>query len=97
MLTGNVFEIGHGTNRSGGRQRTFVIIRCVHGTEDAPKEYLSQHDDYDRLEMSQRAEVIDTAIRDHRENLQREHGVRCDCTVPDDFRVNGQYLAGGYS
>lgn len=97
MLTGNTFEIGHLVNRSGGRERVYVILRCVHGDEDAPKEYLTEHYEYDRLSISQRGEVIDEAIRKHRSNLLVEHGVRCDCKTPAGFTVGGQYRAEGVS
>jgi len=97
LLTGNTFEVGHMTNRTGGRERVYVVIRCVHGTEDAPQEYISEHSDYDRLDMALRGEVIDTAIGEHRQALREEHSVECDCRMPKGFIVSGRYLAEGYS
>lgn len=95
MLTGNTFEIGHLTNRSGGRERVYVILRCVHGEEDAPREYITEHYEYDRLDLDQRGSVIEEAVTKHRENLLAEHRVRCDCQPPAGFTIAGPYRAAG--
>jgi hypothetical protein len=80
-------EIGHVTNRSGGRERVCVIIHCAHGPEAAPQPYITQHEEYDRLDMEQRASVVDEAVRKHRQQVMAEWGVHCDCRIPLDFRV----------
>jgi hypothetical protein len=91
------FEVGHMRNRSGGRERVYVILRCVHGDEDAPKEFLTEHSEYERLHISQRGSVLDEAVHKHREALRDEHGVTCDCILPPEFTVEGAYRARGRS
>lgn len=87
--------IGHMTNRINGRERVYVIIRCSHGDPDAPREFITEHSEYDRLERSQRGSVIAEAIAKHRHNVWVDHGVRCTCPSPRGFHVDHSYLAEG--
>lgn len=81
-------EIGHMHNRSGGRERVVVILRCLHGDDDDDiREFFTTHEEYERLDIEQRADVIDEAVEKHRENLLDEHRLRCACEIPSGFGV----------
>jgi hypothetical protein len=81
------FHIGQTSYHQQGREWVRVVVLCEHGDPAAPSEYITNHDEGERILPSQRAEVVDEAIARHRAGLARNYHIACQHRVPDDFVV----------
>lgn len=75
--------IGHTDYRQQGRVWVRVTVFCEHGR----RAFSTNHDEPDRPELEARAQIIDTAVRLHREMMREEYGIDCGHPVPSDLKV----------